>query len=228
MKIFLDTANIAEIREAASIGMLDGVTTNPTLIAKEGKEFKSVLEEICEVVPGPVNAEVVSVDFTGMVREGEVLAKIHPKIVVKVPMIKEGLKAIRKLTDQGIKVNTTLIFSPSQALLAAKAGANFVSPFIGRLDDISQSGMDLIRQIIQIFDNYEIATEVLVASSRHPLHVVESALLGADIVTMPYKVFEQLLKHPLTDIGLKNFLSDWEKFKSTYKAENLLELLKVR
>lgn len=228
MKIFLDTANITEIKEAASIGMLDGVTTNPTLIAKEGKEFKSVLEEICEVVPGSVNAEVVSVDFSGMVREGEELAKIHPKIVVKVPMIKEGLKAIRKLTDQGIQVNTTLIFSPSQALLAAKAGANFVSPFIGRLDDISQSGMDLIRQIIQIFDNYEIATEVLVASARHPLHVVESALLGADIVTMPYKVFEQLLKHPLTDIGLKNFLSDWEKFKSTYKAENLLELLKVR
>ena len=228
MKIFLDTANLGEIKEAASLGILDGITTNPSLIAKEGKEFKTVLEEICKVVDGPVNAEVVSVDFNGMVREGEELAKIHPNIVVKIPLIKEGLKAIKKLTDQGIRVNTTLIFSPTQSILAAKAGANYVSPFIGRLDDISQTGMDLIKQIIQIFDNYEIPTEVLVASIRHPIHVVEAALLGADIVTMPYKVFEQLLKHPLTDIGLKNFLADWEKFKTTYKAENLLELLKVR
>lgn len=226
MKIYLDTASVSEIREAASLGVLDGVTTNPSLVAKEGKDFKAVLEEICATVNGPVSAEVVSTDFNGMVREGQELAKIHPNIVVKVPIIKEGLKAIKKLSAEGIRINCTLIFQPLQALLAAKAGASYVSPFVGRLDDVSQTGMEVVGQIRQIFDNYGIETEILAASLRHPMHVLEAALMGADIGTMPYPVFEQLLKHPLTDVGLKRFLEDWEKFRSSYKAGSLLELLK--
>ena len=226
MKIFLDTANVAEIKEAASLGVLDGVTTNPSLVAKEGKDFRQGLEEICSIVNGPVSAEVVSTDFNGMVREGQELAKIHPNIVVKVPIIKEGLKAIKKLSAEGIRINCTLIFQPMQALLAAKAGAAFVSPFVGRLDDVSQSGMEIISQIRQIFDNYSIETEILAASLRHPMHALEAAMLGADIGTMPYSVFEQLIKHPLTDVGLKRFLEDWEKFRVATKAESLLEILK--
>ena len=226
MKIYLDTANVLEIREAASLGVLDGVTTNPSLIVKEGKEFKQVLEEICRTVNGPVSAEVVSTDFNGMVREGQELAKIHPNIVVKVPLIREGLKAIKKLSSEGIRINCTLIFQPMQALLAAKAGASYVSPFVGRIDDVSQEGMEIIGQIRQIFDNYKIKTEILAASLRHPMHALQAALIGADIGTMPYPVFEQLLKHPLTDVGLKKFLEDWEKFRSSQKAESLLELLK--
>lgn len=226
MKIFLDTANVNEIKEAASLGVLDGVTTNPSLVAKEGKDFRQVLEEICSIVNGPVSAEVVSTDFNGMVREGQELAKIHPNIVVKVPIIKEGLKAIKKLSAEGIRINCTLVFQPMQALLAAKAGAAFVSPFVGRLDDVSQAGMEIISQIRQIFDNYSIETEILAASLRHPMHALEAAMLGADIGTMPYSVFEQLVKHPLTDVGLKKFLEDWEKFRAATKAESLLEILK--
>ncbi len=226
MKIFLDTANVAEIKEAASLGVLDGVTTNPSLVAKEKRDFKQVLEEICATVKGPVSAEVVSTDYNGMVREGQELAKIHSNIVVKVPIIKEGLKAIKTLSAEGVRINCTLIFQPMQALLAAKAGATFVSPFIGRLDDVSQAGMEIISQIRQIFDNYGIETEILAASLRHPMHALEAALLGADIGTMPYSVFEQLIKHPLTDVGLKRFLEDWEKFKQTTKSESLLEILK--
>ncbi|OGC91598.1 MAG: fructose-6-phosphate aldolase [candidate division Zixibacteria bacterium RBG_16_48_11] len=226
MKIYLDTASVSEVREAASLGVLDGVTTNPSLVAKEGKDFKAVLVEICAIVNGPVSAEVVSTDFNGMVREGQELAKIHPNIVVKVPIIKEGLKAIKKLSAEGIRINCTLIFQPLQALLAAKAGASYVSPFVGRLDDVSQTGMEVVGQIRQIFDNYKIETEILAASLRHPMHALEAALMGADIGTMPYPVFEQLLKHPLTDVGLKRFLEDWEKFRNSYKAESLLELLK--
>jgi len=226
MKIFLDTANVNEIKEAASLGVLDGVTTNPSLVAKEGKDFRQSLEEICSIVNGPVSAEVVSTDFNGMVREGQELAKIHPNIVVKVPIIKEGLKAIKKLSAEGIRINCTLIFQPMQALLAAKAGATFVSPFVGRLDDVSTAGMEIISQIRQIFDNYGFDTEILAASLRHPMHAFEAAMLGADIGTMPYSVFEQLIKHPLTDVGLKKFLEDWEKFRAATKAESLLEILK--
>ncbi|MCI0531054.1 MAG: fructose-6-phosphate aldolase [candidate division Zixibacteria bacterium] len=226
MKIYLDTANLNEIKEAASLGVLDGVTTNPSLVAKEGKDFKQRLEEICSTVNGPVSAEVVSTDFSGMVREGQELSKIHPNIVVKIPVIAEGLKAIKKLSQDGIRINCTLIFQPMQALLAAKAGASYISPFVGRLDDISQNGMELVGQIRQIFDNYQIQTEILAASLRHPTHVIEAALIGADIGTMPYSVFQQLLRHPLTDAGLKRFLADWEKFKSSAKAENLVELLR--
>jgi transaldolase len=211
MKFFLDTGNLTEIREAASMGILDGVTTNPSLVAKEGLDFKELLLEICKIVDGPVSAEVVTVDAQSMLREGRSLAKIHDNIVVKVPMIKEGVKALKMLTSEGIKVNVTLVFSANQALIAAKGGATFVSPFIGRLDDISEDGMQLISDVLQIYDNYDFATEVLVASVRHPIHVVQAAKLGADIVTLPYKVFEQLIKHPLTDIGLERFLKDWEK-----------------
>jgi transaldolase len=211
MKIFIDTANLNEIREAASMGLLDGVTTNPSLVAKEGKEFVPLLKEICNLVDGDISAEVVSTEAEGMVREGRELAKIHDNIVVKVPLIKDGLKAVRTLKAEGIRTNVTLCFSPNQALLAAKAGAYIVSPFVGRLDDISTSGMGLIEQIITIYRNYGFATQVLVASVRHPLHVVESAMMGADIATMPYSVLTQLIKHPLTDIGLERFLSDWKK-----------------
>lgn len=211
MKIFLDTANLAEIKEAVSWGIIDGVTTNPSLVSKENKDFKELLHEICSIVDGDVSAEVISTDFDGMVKEARELVKTANNIVVKIPLIKDGLKAVRFLKAEGIKTNVTLCFSPSQALLAAKAGAYYISPFIGRLDDISSNGMNLVRQIVQIYKNYNFETKVLVASVRHPMHVVEAALIGADVVTMPFKVLEQLIKHPLTDIGLEKFLSDWEK-----------------
>lgn len=210
MKFFLDTANVKEIQEAASLGLLDGVTTNPSLVAKEGRIFKEVLVEICNIVDGPISAEVVSLEADAMVKEGKGLAKIHKNIVVKVPLIAEGLKATKKLAAEGIKVNVTLCFSPTQALLAAKAGAWCVSPFIGRLDDISSNGMELIRQILTIYRNYDYKTLVLVASVRHPQHVVEAALAGGHICTMPFAIFQQMVKHPLTDNGLKKFLADWE------------------
>jgi len=210
MKFFLDTANVKEIQEAASLGLLDGVTTNPSLVAKEGRSFREVLLEICNIVDGPISAEVVSLEADAMVKEGKGLAKIHKNIVVKVPLIAEGLKATKKLAAEGIKVNVTLCFSPTQALLAAKAGAWCVSPFIGRLDDISSNGMELIRQILTIYRNYGYKTLVLVASVRHPQHVVEAALAGGHICTMPFAIFQQMVKHPLTDNGLKKFLADWE------------------
>jgi len=211
MKFFIDSANINEIKEASSLGILDGVTTNPSLVAKEGKDFRKLLEEICSIVDGPISAEVVSTNFDGMMKEGRDLSKIHKNIVVKVPLIKEGLKAVKALKSEGIRTNVTLCFSPNQALMAAKAGAYFISPFIGRLDDISTSGMDLIRQVVTIYRNYNYTTEVLVASVRHPLHVVEAAMIGAHICTIPFKVIDQLIKHPLTDIGLERFLADWKK-----------------
>jgi transaldolase len=211
MMIFLDTGNTKEIKEAASWGVLDGITTNPSLVAKEGRSFKDLLKEICSIVDGPISAEVVSIEADAMVKEGKDLASIHKNIVVKVPLIPEGLKACKALTSQGIRVNVTLCFSPNQALLAAKAGAWCVSPFIGRLDDISQHGMELIRDIVTIFRNYQYKTKVLVASVRSPQHVVEAAKIGGDICTMPFTVFKQLVQHPLTDSGLKKFLSDWEK-----------------
>ena len=210
MKFFLDTANVKEIQEAASLGLLDGVTTNPSLVAKEGRSFKEMLIEICKIVDGPISAEVVSLEANAMVKEGKELAKIHKNIVVKVPLIAEGLKATKRLAAEGIKVNVTLCFSPTQALLAAKAGAWCVSPFIGRLDDISSNGMELIRQILTIYRNYDYKTQVLVASVRHPQHVVEAALAGGHICTMPFSIFQQMVKHPLTDSGLKKFLADWE------------------
>ncbi len=215
MKIFIDTANLDEIREANDMGILDGVTTNPSLVAKEGhKDFRSMLEKICAIVDGDVSAEVVSVKSDDIIKEGRELAKIHKNIVVKVPLIKEGLKAVKVFSEEGIRTNVTLCFSASQAVLAAKAGAYIISPFVGRLDDISQNGMDLISQIVQIYGNYNYQTQVLVASVRHPLHFVDGALIGADIATMPLKVIEQLLKHPLTDIGLNTFLNDWKKLNS--------------
>src|SRR5512132_1179103 len=210
MMIFLDTGNTKEIKEAASWGILDGVTTNPSLVAKEGRSFKELLKEICSIVDGPISAEVVSIEADAMVKEGKDLASIHKNIVVKVPLIPEGLKACKTLTSQGIRVNVTLCFSPNQALLAAKAGAWCVSPFIGRLDDISSNGMELIRQIITIYKNYDFKTYVLVASVRHPQHVVEAALAGGHICTMPFTIFQQMVKHPLTDLGLKKFLADWD------------------
>ena len=213
MKIFIDTANIDEIKEAASLGVLDGVTTNPSLVAKEGKEFRTLLKEICSLVDGPISAEVIATDYEGMMKEAHSLAKIHKNIVVKIPLIKEGLKAVKTLSDEKIKTNVTLCFSAPQALLAAKAGATFISPFIGRLDDIGQEGMQLIEQIVTIYHNYHFRTQVLVASVRHPLHVIEAALLGADVCTMPFKVIDQLIKHPLTDIGIERFLADWKKMQ---------------
>jgi len=211
MKFFLDTANIDEIRDAASTGILDGITTNPTLISKEGNAFEEQLLKICSIVDGPVSAETVSRDAAGMVEEGRHLAKLHRNIVVKCPMTKEGLKATKMLSDEGIRVNVTLIFSAPQAIMAAKAGAYFVSPFVGRLDDVSQDGMGLIKDIVTIFNNYDFKAEVLVASVRHPLHVIQAGLLGADICTLPAKVFDLMLKHPLTDRGVEQFLKDWEK-----------------
>jgi len=213
MKFFIDTANIDEIKEAAALGVLDGVTTNPSLVSKEGKDFRKLLDEILKIVDGPVSAEVISTDYEGILKEGRDLAKIHKNIVVKIPLIKEGLKACKTLTSEGIKVNVTLCFSPNQAILAAKAGATYISPFVGRLDDISTSGMDLISQIVQIYRNYNYKTEVLVASVRHPLHVVEAALIGADVCTIPFDVIKKMFNHPLTDIGLEKFLSDWKKLK---------------
>jgi transaldolase len=210
MKLYLDTANAKEIHETVSLGILDGVTTNPSLVAKEGRSFQEALVEICHLVNGPVSAEVVSVEESAMVTEGKELAKIHQNIVVKVPLIPGGLKATKRLTAEGIRVNVTLCFSPTQALLAAKAGAWCISPFIGRLDDISSNGMELVRQIVTIYRNYGFKTLVLVASVRHAQHVVEAALAGGDICTMPFAVFQQLIRHPLTDLGLKKFLADWD------------------
>jgi transaldolase len=210
MKFYLDTASVKEIKEAASLGLLDGITTNPSLVAKEGRVFREVLVEICNIVDGPVSAEVVSLEADAMVKEGKELAKIHKNIVVKVPLIAEGLKATKRMAAEGIRVNVTLCFSPTQALLAAKAGAWCVSPFIGRLDDISSNGMELVRQILTIYRNYDYKTLVLVASVRHPQHVVEAALAGGHICTMPFSIFQQMVKHPLTDSGLKKFLADWD------------------
>jgi transaldolase len=209
MNIYLDTANVKEIKEAVSQGAVDGITTNPSLAAKEGRDFKELVLEICNLVDGPISAEVISVEADAIVKEGRELAKLHKNIVVKCPLIPEGLKATKRLTAEGIRVNVTLCFSPTQALLAAKAGAWCVSPFIGRLDDVGADGMELIRQIIAIYQNYDYKTKVLVASVRHTMHVVEAALAGGDICTMPYSVYQQLIKHPLTDIGLKKFLADW-------------------
>ncbi len=211
MKFFIDTANIDEIKEAKDLGMVDGVTTNPSLVAKEGKDFRGLIKEICGIVAGPVSAEVVSLKAGEMVAEAEDLASIADNIVVKVPLIEEGLKAVKILTEKGIKTNVTLCFSPVQALMAAKAGAAYISPFVGRLDDISFVGMDLVEQIAVIYENYAYETEIIVASVRNPTHVLDAALVGADISTIPLKVIRQLIKHPLTDIGLENFLADWKK-----------------
>lgn len=214
MKFFLDTGSISEIREAAESGYLDGVTTNPSLIAKEGrKDFHAAMKEICAVVDGPVNAEVTAPDVDGMLKQAMELKEIAPNIVIKIPMLPEGLKAVKKLSAQKIATNVTLCFSPLQALLAAKVGATYVSPFIGRLDDISSVGMDLIRQIREIYDNYGYQTQILTASVRHPVHVLEAALTGSDVATMPMKVFQQMVKHPLTDIGNQRFLDDWKKLQ---------------
>lgn len=211
MKFFIDTANIEEIKKGMEMGMVDGVTTNPSLIARETKPFKKILTEICKIVDGPVSAEVVSLDAAGMVKEGRTLAKIDDKIVIKVPMITEGLKAVKLFAAEGIKTNVTLVFSAAQALLAAKAGASFVSPFVGRLDDIGAPSMDLVGDIVTIYDNYGYQTEIIVASVRSPQHVLDAALIGADIATIPLKVIEQLARHPLTDAGMAQFLADWEK-----------------
>jgi transaldolase len=211
MKIFIDTANVEHIKEAYSWGIIDGVTTNPSLIAKEGRDFKQVIKEITSIVDGPISAEVISLTADKMVPEAEKLAKLHKNIVIKIPMTAEGLKATKALSKKGIKTNVTLVFQPIQALLAAKAGATYVSPFVGRLDDISHVGMDIVRTICQIYKNYNFKTEVIVASVRHPNHVIEAALAGAHICTIPYNVLTQLVKHPLTDIGIEKFLADWEK-----------------
>jgi len=211
MKFFIDTANVDEIKEASELGMVDGVTTNPSLVAKEGKDFRGLIKEICDMVAGPVSAEVVSLDAKKMVAEAEDLASIAENIVIKVPLIEEGLKAVKILTEKGIRTNVTLCFSPVQALMAAKAGAAYISPFVGRLDDISAVGMELVEQIATIYENYAYETEIIVASVRNPIHVLDAAMVGADIATIPLKVIRQLIKHPLTDIGLENFLADWKK-----------------
>ncbi len=211
MKFFIDTANIDEIKKANDLGMVDGVTTNPSLVSKEGREFTGLLKEICGIVDGPVSAEVVSVDAEGMIHEAKDLAGIADNIVVKIPLIEEGLKAVKTLTSEEIKTNVTLCFSPVQALMAAKAGAAYISPFVGRLDDISSRGMEVVEQIMAIYENYGYETEIIVASIRSPVHVLEAALMGADIATIPFKVIRQLIKHPLTNIGLESFLSDWKK-----------------
>ena len=219
MKIFLDTASLKEIKEGAALGLVDGVTTNPTLLSKESGEPEEVLRQICATVDGPISAEVVATDSEGMMREGRHWAELHKNIVVKCPCTWEGLKATRALTNEGLRVNMTLVFSPTQALLAAKAGAKFVSPFVGRLDDIATPGMELVADIVQILDNYDYDCEVLAASLRHPIHVVEAARVGSHIGTMPFAVFQSLVKHPLTDIGLKRFLEDWEKAKKEMGAK---------
>ncbi len=211
MKFFIDTANLDEIKEAASMGVLDGVTTNPSLVAKEGRDFNELLKEIVEVVDGPISAEVVSTNYEGMISEAEELVKIHKNIVIKIPLIPEGIKAVKTLSDKGIKTNVTLCFSAAQALLAAKAGATYISPFVGRLDDIGHDGMELIQQIVNIYSNFGYQTEVLVASIRHPLHLIWAAEMGADVATIPFGVIKKLFNHPLTDIGLENFLNDWKK-----------------
>jgi transaldolase len=217
MKFFIDTADVGEIKKALALGLCDGVTTNPSLVAKTGRGFEDVLKEIVQLVPGPISAEVTATDYEGMLREGRHYAKFGEQVVIKVPLIVEGLRAVKTLTDEGIKVNVTLCFSPVQALLAAKAGATYISPFVGRLDDISQDGMAMVGDIVQIYRNYGFKTQVLVASVRHPIHVLEAAKLGADVATIPYSVIEQLAKHPLTDAGLKKFLADWEKVPKAAK-----------
>ena len=218
MKIFIDTASVKEIKEATNLGLIDGVTTNPTLMAREGRNAEQVLNEICALVSGPVSAEVISLESSGMVSEAQKLAKIAKNIVVKVPLTKEGLKAVKILSGQGIKTNVTLCFSATQALLAAKAGATYVSPFIGRLDDIAQEGINLIRDIKKIYENYGFKTQIIVASVRNPMHVVDAALIGADIATIPYSVIDQLIKHPLTDIGISRFLEDHKKIPQANNA----------
>jgi len=221
MKFFIDTANTDEIRKAWELGVIDGVTTNPSLMSKEGKDPVELLKTICSIVAGPVNAEVVGLTADVMIKEAKALSKIHKNIVIKIPMIEEGLKAVKKLSALKIKTNVTLIFSATQALLAAKAGASYVSPFVGRLDDISHDGMEIVGQIIDIYDNYLFETEVIVASIRNPLHVLDAAMMGADIATIPFSVIAQLAKHPLTDIGLAKFLKDWEKVPQK-KAKKLI------
>jgi len=213
MKFFIDTANIDEIREAHAMGMVDGVTTNPSLVAREGRDFETIIREICEIVDGPISAEAVSLDTEGMLSEARQLAGIHKNIVVKIPMTIEGMKAARQLADEGIKTNVTLVFSPLQALMAAKAGASYVSPFVGRLDDLSQDGMVLVQQIVDIYENYDFDTEIIVASVRNPIHVLDSALMGAHIATIPFNVLKKLAAHPLTDKGIQAFLDDWNKIK---------------
>jgi len=213
MKLFIDTANIAEIKEAASWGIIDGVTTNPSLIAKEGRDFATVVKEICAILDGPVSAEVISEKAPDMIAEAEPLIKIHPNVVIKIPMTLEGLKAVKVLSGRGVKTHITLVFSANQALLAAKAGATFISPFVGRLDDVSEYGMDLIGEIVQIYDNYDFATQILAASLRTPLHVLDCAKLGAHIATVPFNVLKMLAQHPLTDAGIKKFLDDWARVK---------------
>ncbi len=215
MQIFIDSADIDEIRDAAAMGVVDGVTTNPSLVAKTGRPFKDVLVDICEVVDGPISAEVIATDYDGMMKEARVLAKMHENIVVKVPLIAEGLKAVRTLTEEGIRTNVTLCFSPTQGLLAAKAGATYISPFIGRIDDISGNGMEIVEQLVAIYQNYGLSTQVLAASIRHPVHVVQASLIGADVATLPHKVIHQLLKHPLTDSGLERFLADAKKIPTS-------------
>jgi transaldolase len=213
MKIFVDTANVKEIEELAQWGIIEGATTNPTLLSQEGEDPVKVIKRICEILKGPVSAEVVSTDYEGMVKEARELAKIDEHVVIKIPMTVDGLRAVKTLSQEGIKTNVTLVFQPLQALLAAKAGATYVSPFVGRLDDISHYGLDIVEQILQIYENYGFETEVIVASVRHPLHVLEAALMGAPIVTVPPKVIRQLVNHPLTDIGIERFLKDWERLK---------------
>jgi transaldolase len=220
MKLFVDTGSLKDITYLASLGIIDGVTTNPSLMAKESGDPREILKEICRIVQGPVSAEVLETDTEGMLREGRELAKIDPHIVVKVPFTKDGVKACKVLSSEGIKVNVTLIFSATQALLAAKVGATYVSPFVGRLDDIATDGMQLIEQIVEIFDNYDFGTEVLVASTRHPVHLVQAARMGADVATCPPSVIEAMFKHPLTDIGLERFLKDWEKAQAALAAKS--------
>ncbi|WP_292460099.1 fructose-6-phosphate aldolase [Methanothermococcus sp.] len=217
MKFFLDTANVNKIREFTEIGLVDGVTTNPTLIAKEGRDFHEVIKEICSIVDGPVSAEVIALDAEGMIKEARELSKLADNVVIKIPMTKEGLKAVNVLSKEGIKTNVTLIFSANQALMAAKAGATYVSPFVGRLDDIGQNGMQLIAEIVQIFRNYDIKTEIIVASVRHPMHVIEAAELGADIATIPFAVLDKMFNHPLTDKGIDRFMKDWEEYLKNKK-----------
>lgn len=217
MKFFLDTANVDKIREFAEIGLVDGVTTNPTLVAKEGRDFHEVIKEICSIVDGPVSAEVTALDAEGMINEARELSKLADNVVIKIPMTKEGLKAVNVLSKEGIKTNVTLIFSANQALMAAKAGATYVSPFVGRLDDIGQNGMQLIAEIVQIFKNYDIKTEIIVASVRHPMHVIEAAELGADIATIPFAVLDKMFNHPLTNKGIDTFMKDWEEYLKNKK-----------
>jgi transaldolase len=220
MEIFLDTANIEEIRKGVAWGIVDGVTTNPTLVSKENAVFEERIKEICETVKGPVSAEVVSTDYEGMVKEAREIANLSEFVVVKIPLIPDGIKAIKTLSKEGIKTNATLVFSPLQALLAAKAGATYVSPFIGRMDDIGNTGMDIVEEIEVIFSNYGYETKIIVASVRHPQHVLEAGLIGADVVTMPFEVLEKMFKHPMTDIGLERFLNDWKKYQDYLKSKN--------